>query len=242
MRLLVDADGWRYRYGFAAERWEDPILPTDDRVLIVEPFHNVVIAIQQGLKKHMDLAGCDSYELFLSGYGNFRYEVDPTYKANRMEMPKPFHYNNITEYMVNMLEATVTEGYEADDALAIEQTRDPEGTVVCTQDKDLDQVPGWKYNFVKEELYYVTPHEAEYNLWHQVLTGDRVDNIPGVPGIGPVRADKILSGVEDDFTHYAERVVEAYKKVFPETYINEYEKNLKLVRLLRNHPEDDIPW
>src|SRR5690242_13344375 len=98
MRLLVDADAWRYRYGFAAQKLEDPILPTDDSILIVEPFHNVVVAIQQGLKRHMELAGCDSYELYLSGETNFRYEIDPIrevkpgvyegYKANRMKMQK----------------------------------------------------------------------------------------------------------------------------------------------------------
>ncbi len=238
MRLLIDADGWRYRYGFAAEHWEELILPTDDAVLIVEPFYQVVEAIRAGIKKHMDLAGCDSYELYLSGYGNFRYEIDPLYKANRMEMPKPFHYRNITEYMVAVLDATVVDGMEADDRLAIEQTADPENTVVCTQDKDLDQVPGWKYNFVKEELYYVTPDEAEYNLWHQVLTGDRVDNIPGIPGIGPVKAAKILEGS----TSYAETVEEAYEKAFPETYVDELQRNLKLVRLLLKDPSEDIPW
>ena len=243
MRLLGDADGWVYKYGFSAQKKQEPILETDDVVWIVEPFHHVVNALQRGLKKHMDLAGCDSYELYLTGPGNFRYAVYPTYKANRMEMQKPFYYNEIRSYMVNVLDAEIVEGMEADDKLAIEQTADPEGTVICTEDKDLDQIAGWKYNYVKELLYYVTPEEAEFNLWSQVLTGDRVDNIPGLSGIGPVRAEKILNDREDEES-YGERVQRAYMEHYMDTSqgLEEFQKNFKLVRLLIKNPEEDVPW
>ena len=31
-----------------------------------------------------------------------------------------------------------------------------------------------------------------YNFWYQMLVGDTVDNIKGCPGIGPVKAKKVL--------------------------------------------------
>ena len=62
-------------------------------------------------------------------------------------------------------------------------------------DKDLLQIPGNHYNFVKRELRFVDDDEAHLLLMRQCLTGDSADNIPGIRGIGPKKADKLLSGV-----------------------------------------------
>ena len=48
------------------------------------------------------------------------------------------------------------------------------------------------YNFVKKEKYYVTADEGLLNFYMQFLVGDRIDNIIGVKGIGPVKARKLL--------------------------------------------------
>jgi len=59
-------------------------------------------------------------------------------------------------------------------------------------------IRGWHYNFVKQNLYYVTEQEAIKNFYIQILTGDRVDNIPGLKGIGPVKAKKILKDCQTE--------------------------------------------
>lgn len=83
---------------------------------------------------------------------------------------------------------------EADDALAIQATELGDKAVIVTIDKDLDQVAGWHYNFVKGDFYYVTEPEGVRSFYSQILTGDRVDNIIGLPGIGPKRSSKLLAG------------------------------------------------
>ena len=76
-------------------------------------------------------------------------------------------------------------------------------------DKDLDQVAGWHYNFVKKEAYYVTEAEGLLRLYMQILTGDAADNIIGLRGIGNIKARKMLEDATDE-TEMFQRCVEAY--------------------------------
>ena len=62
-------------------------------------------------------------------------------------------------------------------------------------DKDLLQITGTHYNFVKKEITEISEDTANLKLMLQCLTGDRSDNIPGIKGIGPKKAEKLLSGV-----------------------------------------------
>ena len=140
----------------------------------------------------------DSYELHLSGHTNFRKEIAVTkpYKGNRTG-DKPFYYQKVRDYLTSELGAQISENEEADDTLAIAQTNNKENTIICTIDKDLWIVPGAKYDFKREELSYVTDYDGIRNFQYQMLAGDQVDNIQGVPKIGPVKAKKLLKDNED---------------------------------------------
>ena len=69
---------------------------------------------------------------------------------------------------------------------------DPEDYTIITTDKDLNMLRGKRYNFVKKEFNYVTEEQAMRFFYTQLLTGDRTDNIQGIPGIGPKKAEKML--------------------------------------------------
>ena len=152
----------------------------------------------------------------LQGYltaptGNFREQVAVTapYKGNRSGK-KPEHYTAIRTYLQEEWGFEEVSGMEADDAIAIKATELGNSAVICTTDKDLDQVEGWHFNFVKRNLYHVTREEGLRRFYLQILTGDRVDNIVGLRGIGPVKADRILDGVSEEHALY-QRVLEAYE-------------------------------
>ena len=100
-------------------------------------------------------------------------------------------------------------GQEADDAIAIEATKLSDDCVIVSLDKDLDQVAGYHYNFVKDIAYYITPEEGLRRFYQQILTGDTADNIKGITGIGPVRSAQMLEDAEDEAEMYR-RCVEAY--------------------------------
>lgn len=169
---------------------------------------NCIDALEWEIKKiHAAFSGVASTEYYLTGKGNYRdaAAVTQPYKAGRP--PKPEHYLAIREYMIKNYGAIVVDGMEADDMLGIRQTQDPnEDTVIVSIDKDLLMVPGKHYDWVKDVHKTVTEGEGIRHFWKQMLTGDSVDNIKGLKGIGPKRADGILSNVED----YSTTVLDAY--------------------------------
>ena len=77
-------------------------------------------------------------------------------------------------------------------------------------DKDLDQIVGWHYNFVKHLGYYIKPEEGLVKLYTQMLTGDAADNIKGLFRVGPVKAAKIIGDTTDELELY-NKVLEAYE-------------------------------
>ena len=64
---------------------------------------------------------------------------------------------------------------------------------MATIDKDLDQIPGWHYDYMKKVHYAVSPEEANDWFWRQVLSGDPTDNIGGACGVGPQSADAYIA-------------------------------------------------
>lgn len=184
---IIDADILVYRIGFATDEEDE----------------SVAIRTLAGFLEDMimfDLPFCTTWSLHLTGKGNFRDEIAVTrpYKGNRKGTKKPTHYQTLRNYLVWSWDAIIWEGFEADDAVAIEATELGENSVIVSLDKDLDQVVGWHYNFVKRLHYYVDDATAKLNFYKQFLTGDAVDNIEGVRGIGEKRATALLEGKSEE--------------------------------------------
>lgn len=191
---LLDADVIVYRIAFASEDETEEICFARAKELILEIVFTEL--------------NCDDYKAYLTGKGNFRHMVAKTapYKGNRKDAPRPKHYEALREYL-KRLGAELVEGQEADDAIAIEASQGDYWIVSI--DKDFDQVPGWHYNFVRKEKYFISEEEGTRNFYTQILTGDRVDNILGIKGIGPVKAAKILENCTTERTFY-DACVKAY--------------------------------
>lgn len=133
------------------------------------------------------------FQSFISGSTNFRYEVAKTkvYKGNRPSSSKPYYYDYLRECVLNDWNGELVTGIEADDRMAIESSHHNDCVLVGI-DKDLLQIPGVHYNYDKKQTKVVSEAEGWRNFFLQVLTGDTSDNIPGLPGIGPAKALKII--------------------------------------------------
>jgi len=171
-------------------------------------------------------------QLYLTGSGNFREQVATIqpYKGNRTQ-PKPPFLPDVRQYMVEVWRATVVDGMEADDRVVMEYLKDPENRCIVSIDKDLDQVPGWHYNYRKDLLYEVGEVEASRNFWTQVLMGDRTDNIPGIPKIGPKKAQALLETCTSEYEMYNVAQCE-YAKAYPNNP-NALQEHCDLLYLLR---------
>lgn len=135
----------------------------------------------------------------VKGKGNFRKDLSPDYKSHRPELDKKVRdkLNYLHKYAVSK-GAIQADGMEADDLVSIwayEALDNKEDYVICGIDKDLLQIPGHHYNYGKDTWQLINEEEALHNLYLQCLTGDSADNIPGLKGIGPKKAEKILAGV-----------------------------------------------
>ena len=116
---------------------------------------------------------------------------------------------------------------------------------ICSPDKDLRQVYGMHYDYRAKATegglvdmqfpFEVTADKAHWNFWTQMLTGDESDNVAGVPGLGPVKAGKIIKDLQIDGDMISTRrsIEVHYKKHFGSFYgsliMRETEDTLRLM-------------
>lgn len=157
--------------------------------------HSAGLMVEGILKK----LGCSDYTLFLDGGNNYRKAVATSlpYKGNRNKTYRPLYEQDIRDYYIKHHRAIKSNAQEADDECAILHCKQREQglftPVIVSIDKDLNMIPGWHYNWKKGgDPYYMNELDSMKIFYEQLLTGDRTDNIEGIPGVGPVKARKLL--------------------------------------------------
>jgi len=145
------------------------------------------------------------YKLYLTGTKNFRYDIYPEYKAQRLKVPKPEFLPDVRDYLMSEYDTDMSDGCEADDMLGVDQHKYIKLGIesrIISIDKDLDQIIGNHYNPRHKREYIVSPNDSIRFFYYQLLVGDSADNIKGATGIGPVRAKKILQDCTTELEHY----------------------------------------
>lgn len=222
--LLIDGDIFLYRCGFAVEKTKYLVeghpytdfshydsakeakanLPEGGIIWSrreVEPAENAIEATKNALKaviiKFHPKGDTWKGFIYLTGKGNFRelLESGRGYKDNRDPSHRPKHYRAIKEYLVKAWEAKTINGEEADDAIGKEAfSRNVDSFVIVSNDKDLDQLSGFHYDWTKSELYYVNDEDAIKQFYRQLLSGDATDNIVGV--VSKAKAEELINPLQ----------------------------------------------
>ncbi|TXR54352.1 DNA polymerase I [Reinekea thalattae] len=140
----------------------------------------------------------------------FRNDIYDEYKANRPPMPEELRQQiePIHETVKAMgLPLLCVSGVEADDVigtLAAQATKQNIPCVISTGDKDMAQLVSQQVtliNTMKNETLDIPGVEAKYGFHpdkmidYLALMGDKVDNIPGVPGVGEKTALALIQGL-----------------------------------------------
>ena len=156
--------------------------------------------------------GCDKMVGFIENPDrkqNFRSYIAVTrpYKGKRSSS-KPKWMVEAKLYLKQRYGFNVVTYMESEDACLISANANGlENSIVACIDKDLYQAAGRYYDYKKKDWIVVNQDQAEYNLYKQILTGDSVDNIPGIPGTGDKTAETWLM----ENANLPERCALAYK-------------------------------
>ena len=230
MRILIDGDIVVYRASASVE----PSKKAEPRILTPE---------ETAFEREIAIARCDTlmrelihttqateYICFLSGKGNFRYKVYPEYKANRKDMVDPRFRQDCKEFLLKEWNAIISHGCEADDLLGINQSED---TIIASIDKDLLMIPGWHYNWVRDERTYTVPIDGLRTFYKQMLIGDTTDNIIGIRGLGPAKSSKYIDSLETE-----EEMVETVFNLYGED-VDWFIKNAQCLWIMQ---EEGVTW
>jgi len=171
----------------------------------VNAVHGFTRFVLELLEKHRPPRMAFAFDAALAS--NFRNSFYPAYKANRDPAPEELKRQFVwCRQVCRALGFAVLsdERYEADDligsALHVLRRAGMRGVVV-SGDKDLAQLldgEDEQWDYARNERWNVHGVKARYGVHaHQVadylgLTGDAIDNIPGVPGIGAKTAAGLL--------------------------------------------------
>lgn len=171
---------------------------------VLETFDGAIKTICDTLKGTPTLCLTDSE-------GNFRKTILPTYKGKRGK--KPLVLKTLKEFLVKERGAYFRPGLEGDDCMGILATRaNPKGEqrIIVSIDKDMKQIPGLYCRWPDPEVVTITDIEADRFHLIQTLTGDVTDGYSGCPGVGPVKAAKII--YEAPLAEEWPLIVKAYEK------------------------------
>lgn len=220
--FLIDADILVYRIGWSCNEETEGVACRRLNSLLID-----LLYIDLNCSDEED--SYRTYELYLTGRGNFRhdYAVTAKYKGNRDDKPKPIHIQALRQHLIDKWDAIVTVDEEADDAIAIAATTLGEEAVIVSIDKDFLQVPTRMYNTRKRTMTTTNEAEAMLFLYRQMLMGDRIDNIIGIHGVGEVKSGKLLADCTTEVEYY-NKVVEIYAER------EEIDEEAAKVRVLEN--------
>lgn len=174
----------------------------------------------------------------------FRTCLFPYYKAQRSNKLsnqwlafKEETLNQLYAFRLSIVSSMV---FECDDLISILASNlveeEKNNVMIISCDKDFLQIPKLTIKSKKKngtKLIKTTVESSMHELAKQFLLGDRIDNIPGVPHVGVVTAEKILEGKNLKNLY---QVYEFVKSVYKEHGLMFYfPSNMVLLRMLTKY-------
>jgi len=249
--LIIDGHAYAYRAFYAIRELRSPEgRPT-----------NAIFGFAKMLEKMISVVKPEYIAVVWDGgLSSERLALLPDYKAQRPEMPADLRvqFDEIIRYLQAMgVVSLCRDGVEADDFIAsLARLADLAGVnvVIASADKDFMQL-------VSERVGLFNPNDKTEAIWTEAevrkktgvepgqvvewlsLMGDSVDNIPGVPGVGPKTAAGLL-GQFGTLAHLYARLGEVKTDRLRQALTGAVEmvrRNVEMVRLRNDVPCEFLP-
>ena len=189
----------------------------------------------KGLENSLERLYASDYLMAVKSSSNYRVDMYPLYKMNRHKNPESMNrfVPMLRKIAVQHGIAVYSTGREADDLLrmwAVQATLAGDPYAIVTVDKDLDCIPGLHLNPRTNAINDVPVEYSIKFFYQQLLMGDPTDNIPGLPGIGPVKANSMLAGIDSE-EEMQETVAFMYRELAPGYWLDWLLSNGKMLYL-----------
>lgn len=226
---LIDGDAIPYIVGYNLRELEPDASTISEAHKSVDSIIDMIFTMT-GATHYLPFYGNEQRHYFRHYTYNYA-----SYKGNRP--PEADWYirwsTYIRDYMRKYWEFICNTNLEADDLISwyhedmLINGISLSDMVICSNDKDLRQIPGIFYDYKKaisedisgmtSPLVQISKAQAWYKLWQQVIMGDSTDNIAGVPGLGEIKAQKLLDAANDPI-EYPTIARSAFCKYFGQYY------------------------
>ena len=208
MIVLFDADSLVY----------SSCCGVDDEVNeAIGKFDEVFMSIINRLEETYQI---DKVITFNNSKGNFRKLLDTNYKANRKKQQHPKLLEEMHEHIQKIYSTKSSYGVETDDLVATYWTTltielGHNNVIIVSLDKDYKQLPCllYNYHYKHQVIYDISPYEALYNFYEQMIIGDSADNVNYCKGYGKAYVKKLFKNCK---THYqfTKKTYELFKTIY----------------------------
>ena len=181
---------------------------------------------------------CEVNEVWIcnGSRGNFRKDINKSYKANRTQ-ELPTFLGELHDWVKTTFKSYWTNGFETDDVVATlwkESVAELglDNVVIVSPDKDFKQFPCLFFDsyWKRMELSKIDDFESKYNFYTQMIVGDSADNVNYIKGKGKRYTNKLFSDAKTEFS-LLRRTYKEYIDVYGDDAKDKFNECKKLLNL-----------
>lgn len=231
MILLVDADSLIFASCYSNDKQGQFYEDIGDAI---NKFDQQFMKIVNDLEERFEI---EKVITFNGSKGNFRKKITPVYKANRKKQDLPPLLHDMHDYVKKQYNSVYGYGIETDDLVSaywfsLSKDLGRENVMIVSIDKDYRQFPAliYNYHYNHREIIDITPEEAMFNFYSQMIEGDTADNVNYFKGKGKKFAENYLKNCKTKY-QYTKKMYELFKEKYKSKARQKYVECYNLLKL-----------
>lgn len=231
MILLVDADSLIFASCYSNDKQGQFYTDIEDAI---NKFDQQFMKIVNDLEERFEI---QKVITFNGSKGNFRKKITPVYKANRKKQDLPPLLHDMHDYVKKQYNSVYGYGIETDDLVSaywfsLSKDLGRENVMIVSIDKDYRQFPAliYNYHYNHREIVDITPEEAMFNFYSQMIEGDTADNVNYFKGKGKKFAENYLKNCKTKY-QYTKKMYELFKEKYKGKARQKYVECYNLLKL-----------